>query len=346
MQPQKTFSELKHYMESLPIFVILDSQYARSKTSAIAANKTTEEQYAELVKKLEVLLLDKLQNNPRESVRELPFTSLFSLSDMIIYSIVKSGELFQLVMSPDYISKYLPCHSLNVAFISCKIGMGMRFSYEQLGQLGVAALLHDIGMTQLSPGIYEHQGTLSSDKRKAIESHSVLGYKFFEKVRDDFPWLMQAILESHKRENNRGYPAMVQNEMHIYSKIIGVADTFEALCHNRSFRKAYHPTDAMKTIINGKKEYFATAILRATIESLAIYPVGSLVQLNNRNIAQVINTIEGAPMMPIVKIIGEDDLNEATEQKVINLSEENNLYITGLVYSTQYLTPDKIKRVQ
>ena len=346
MQPQKTINEFRHYLESLPIFIVLDTQYSKNSNSSIAAEKPTDAQYAELVKRLEDILLDKLQNNSRESVRDLPFTTLFSLSDMIIYSIVRSNPIFQYVMDPEYIAAYLPCHSLNVAFISCKIGMGMRFSYEQLNQLGVAALLHDIGMTQLPPSLYESRDELPTEKRKAIESHSVLGYQFLEKLKNDFPWLLRVILETHKRENNKGYPDLVKEEIHIYSKIIGVADTFEALTHNRAFRKAYHPSDAIKTIISGKRDFFAKDILRALIESLAIYPVGSLVQLNNKNIAAVVDTIEGSPMRPIVQVIGEDDLHETADHKVINLSEENNLYITGLVYSTLYLTPDKIKKLQ
>lgn len=346
MQPQKTLNEFRHYLESLPIFIVLDTQYSKNKNSSIAADKPADAQYEELVKRLEDILLDKLQNNPRESVRELPFTTLFSISDMVIYSIVKSSPIFQHVMNPEYITSYLPCHSLNVAFISCKIAMGMRFSYEQLNQLGVAALLHDIGMTQLPRNIYENQAELPPEKRKSIESHSVLGYQFLEKLKNDFPWLLRVVLETHKRENNKGYPDLVKDEPHIFSKIIGVADTFEALAHNRAFRKAYHPSDAIKTIISGKRDFFAKDILRALIESLAIYPVGSLVQLNNKNIAVVVDAIEGSPMRPIVQIIGEDDLHETSDQRVINLSEENNLYITGLVYSTLYLTPDKIKKLQ
>lgn len=346
MQPQKTLNEFKHYLESLPIFIVLDTQYSKNRNSSIAADKPVDIQYSELVKRLDDLLLDKLQNNSRDSVRDLPFTTLFSLSDMIIYSIVKSSPIFQQVMNPDYISSYLPCHSLNVAYISCKIGMGMRFSYEQLNQLGVAAVLHDIGMTQIPPKLYESQKELPIEKQKAIESHSMLGYQFFEKLKNDFPWLLRVVLETHKRENNKGYPDLVKDDLHIYSKIIGVSDTFEALTHNRAFRKAYHPSDAIKTIISGKRDFFAKDILRALIESLAIYPVGSLVQLNNKNIAAVVDTIEGSPMRPIVQIIGEDDLHETSDERVINLSEENNLYITGLVYSTLYLTPEKIKKLQ
>ena len=346
MQPQKTLNEFKHYLESLPIFIVLDSQYSKNKSSSIAAGKPVDSQYSELVKRLDDLLLDKLQKTSRNSVRELPFTTLFSLSDMIIYSIVKSSPIFQQVMNPDYISSYLPCHSLNVTFISVKIGMGMRFSYEKLNQLGVAALLHDIGMTQIPPNLYESQNELMLEKRKVIESHSIIGYQFFEELKNDFPWLLRVILETHKRENNNGYPDVVKDDLHIYSKIIGVSDTFEAMTHNRAFRKAYHPSDAIKTIIGGKRDFFAKDILRALIESLAIYPVGSLVQLNNKNIAAVIDTIEGSPMRPVVQLIAEDDLHEITEQKIINLSEENNLYITGLVYSTLYLTPDKIKKLQ
>ena len=346
MQPQKTLNEFKHYLESLPIFIVLDTQYSKNRNSSIAADKPVDIQYSELVKRLDDLLLDKLQNNSRDSVRDLPFTTLFSLSDMIIYSIVKSSPIFQHVMNPDYISSYLPCHSLNVAFISCKVGMGLRFSYEQLNQLGVAALLHDIGMTQIPQNLYESQKELPIEKRKAIESHSMLGYQFFEKLKNDFPWLLRVVLETHKRENNKGYPDLVKDDLHIYSKIIGVSDTFEALTHNRAFRKAYHPSDAIKTIIGGKRDFFAKDILRALIESLAIYPVGSLVQLNNKNIAVVVDTIEGSPMRPVVQIIGEDDLHETSDERVINLSEENNLYITGLVYSTLYLTPEKIKKLQ
>lgn len=346
MQPQKTLKAFRHYLESLPIFIVLDTQYSKNKNSSISSEKPVNEQYEELVKKLQDVLMDKLQNNPRESVRELPFTTLFSLSDMIIYSLAKSSPIFQHIMNPDYISSYLPCHSLNVAFIGCKIGMGMRFSYEQLNQLGVAALLHDVGMTQLPPSLYESENELPPEKRKAIESHSVLGYQFFEKLKNDFPWLLRVILETHKRENNKGYPDLVKDEPHIYSKIIGIADTFEALTHNRAFRKAYHPSDAIKTIINGKMDFFAKNILRALIESLAIYPIGSLVQLNNKNIAAVVDTIEGSPMRPIVQVVSEDNLHETADQRIINLSEENNLYITGLVYSTLYLTPDKIKKLQ
>lgn len=346
MQPQKTLNEFKHYLESLPIFIVLDTQYSKNRNSSIAADKPVDIQYSELVKRLDDLLLDKLQNNSRDSVRDLPFTTLFSLSDMIIYSIVKSSPIFQQVMNPEYISSYLPCHSLNVAYISCKIGMGMRFSYEQLNQLGVAAVLHDIGMTQIPSHLYESQKELPIEKQKAIESHSMLGYQFFEKLKNDFPWLLRVVLETHKRENNKGYPDLVKDDLHIYSKIIGVSDTFEALTHNRAFRKAYHPSDAIKTIINGKRDFFAKDILRALIESLAIYPVGSLVQLNNKNIAVVVDTIEGSPMRPVVQIIGEDDLHETSDERVINLSEENNLYIQGLVYSTMYLTPEKIKKLQ
>ena len=127
MQPQKTLNEFKHYLESLPIFIVLDTQYSKNRNSSIAADKPVDIQYSELVKRLDDLLLDKLQNNSRDSVRDLPFTTLFSLSDMIIYSIVKSSPIFQQVMNPEYISSYLPCHSLNVAYIRCKIGMGMRF---------------------------------------------------------------------------------------------------------------------------------------------------------------------------------------------------------------------------
>ncbi len=346
MEQNKSLSEYKHYLESLPIFVILDNQYFKNKNSSIFESKPADMQYVELVNKLNDILVDKLQANSRESVRELPFTTIFSIAEMIIYSAVKSTDVFQQVMKPEYALSYLPCHSLNVTFISAKIGMGLQLSFDDLSKLCVAALLHDVGMTQLPPNLYESKEVLTPEQRKAIESHPLLGYQFFEKIKNDFPWLLKVILETHKRENNKGYPDIVTDELHLYSKIVGIADTFEALTHNRSFRKAYHPADAIKTIIGAKEDFFAMDILRSTIDSLGLYPVGSLIQLNNKKIAAVIDTTGGSPMRPIVEIVNENQLDNSAKPVQINLNQDNNLYITGLVYSEMYEGPEKIRKVQ
>jgi hypothetical protein len=96
-----------------------------------------------------------------------------------------------------------------------------------------------------------------------------------------------------------------------------------------------HPSDAMKIIIDEKETFYTKEILKVLIESLSIYPVGSLVQLNNKKIAQVVEAVQGSPLRPVIRIVVEETATAAPEIRV-DLSTEHNLYITGLVYDQDY----------
>jgi HD-GYP domain-containing protein (c-di-GMP phosphodiesterase class II) len=243
-------------------------------------------------------------------------------------------------MNPQYSGDFLACHSLNVAFLSCSVGMGMEFPFKDLTELGVAAMLHDIGMTKIDTDCYIRKETISKAERNAIEQHPVLGWQFFEKLKSSFPWLLRVICEEHKREHGQGYPADVEGDLHPYSKIVGLCDSFEALTHSRIYRKAFHPADAMKAIIAAKESVFAKDILRAMIDSLSMFPVGSIVQLNNKKAALVAETVWKSPLRPIVNIILE---NDSSPIENVDLSKENNLYITGIIYNDQYQVPKDLK---
>jgi len=219
------------------------------------------------------------------------------------------------------------------------VAMGMKLEYKELTEIGVAALLHDIGMTKLDSDCYLKKDSLSYSDRKDIEKHPILGWQFFEKLKSELPWLLRVIIEEHKREQGKGYPEDIQNDLHIYSKIIGLCDSFEALTHERIYRKAFHPADAIKAIIESKEMVFAKNVLRAMLDSLSMFPVGSLVQLNNKKSAIVIQSIFHSPIRPIVMVLSEDN----KEEEVIDLSKENNLYITGIIYNDQYQVPKDLK---
>lgn len=342
MEQTKNFTEIKKSQKNLQVMVVLDSLYSKNDHSPVSKNKSSSQSYLELANVLGDILHNRLQNISAENARDFPFTRLFSLAEMILLSISKSPTIFLEVMNPEYSGDFLTCHSLNVAFLSCKAGSAMDLSYKDLTRLGVAGLLHDIGMTKIDADCYHHKRDLSKYERMKMENHPNLGWQFFQKLEGEFPWLLRVILEEHKRENNQGYPAELKGDLHPFSKIIGVCDSFEALSHKRIFRKAFHPADVMKTIIEAKEFLFAKSILRAVIESLSMYPVGSLVQLNNKKIAQVIEAVEGAPLRPKIKIISQIEGELSDDVDTINLSKDNNLYITGLVYNDHYQVPENI----
>ena len=335
--------DLKKTLESLPVFVVMDYLYSRNDNSPIATTKSGRQKYKELLSLFDQSLTQSYTSEVVNGARELPFTALFSISEMIVYSLVKDEDIFIDVMRPDYQGPYMACHCLNAAFLCCKVGIGMRLSYRELTELCVAALLHDIGMTKIHPAYYEHDRILSEDERKVIETHPELGHKFLEKLKSEFPWLLRVILEEHQRLGEKGYPFDMEEKPHVYSRIVGICDSFEALTHNRSFRKAYHPGDAMKIIIDGKVTHYDKEVLRAMIESVSIFPVGSLVQLNTNSIAEVIRSVSNSPLRPIVQIVDADSATEDSQSRIVDLSKEKSLFITGLVYDERYYIPDQAK---
>lgn len=342
MATTKSLKELHKTVESLPVFVVLDSLYAKNANSPVAASKTASQNYSELVGRVKKALHEDMNIETISDARSLPFTTLFSLAEMIVYANTKNPEIFLQVMNPEYSDDFLACHSLNVAFISSKVGMGMGLKYKELSEICVASLLHDIGMTRIDAECYNHERDLSRRERNVVNSHPNLGWEFFKKLEHDFPWLLNVILGEHKREGGKGYPEGVEGDLHLYTKIIGVCDSLEALSHQRVHRKAFHPADVMKTIIKAKEYLFAKDILHAVIESLSMYPVGSLVQLNSKKIARVIEPIYGSPLRPAVRVVDNDGEAADESDMTTDLSNNSNLYITGLVYSEQYQVPEKL----
>jgi hypothetical protein len=319
--------------------ITMESIYVKNPSSPIAREKSPQCKYGELILMLHEILHNRFSGEPPDDVRNLPFTNLFALSEMIIYSLLKTPAMMLEVAKPMYGGDMLVCHSLNVAFLSCKVGQQLGMPLRECTELGVAAMLHDIGMTKIDTAFYTHGRDLSKEEQKKIETHPRAGYAFFENLRSDFPWLLSVILEEHKRENNRGYGEIVNGELHQFSRIVGMCDSFEALTHERPFRKPFHPSDAMKTIIADKEILFSKAILRAVIESIGIYPVGSLIKLNNNKIAQVIETIPGSPLRPIVNAWNENDQEKAAQE--IDLSKDTTIYVLSLVYTREYAQPEK-----
>lgn len=343
MTSVKNLSEFKKTINSLPVFVLLDSLYSRSDNSPLARSKTASQKYGELLERLHETLYTKLRQAAGGGVREMPFTTLFSLAEMVLLSTSKVPEICLEVMNPQYGGDPLVTHSLNVGYLSTRVGIGLGLPYQELTQLCVAALVHDIGMTQLDMDCYTAKEELSDAERTALEQHPKLGWHFFKHLKDEFPWLLRVIIEEHKREHDQGYPEKAPAELHRYSKIVGVCDTFEALTHQRIFRKAFHPADAIKYIIEAKETTFSKEVLKGMLDSLGMYPVGSLVKLNNERIAQVIGITSGSPLQPVVMTLPASASDEHFEQERIDLAVDTNVYISGLVYSDLYQIPENKK---
>ena len=204
---------------------------------------------------------------------------------------------------------FLVSHTMRSTVLAVTIGLQLRMPQPKLIELGVASVLHEIGMLRLSPNLYMKDSSLTPAERNQILTHPIISYNILKDM--NFPLnILLGILDHHEREDGSGYPRRIRgNNISLYAKIIAVACSFEAITAPRHFKEARTTYDAMIEMLKNPHHQYDDTVLKALLYSLSIYPIGAFVYLSNGKIAQVINVAPDNPKNPIVQIIGSKDAN-------------------------------------
>jgi HD-GYP domain-containing protein (c-di-GMP phosphodiesterase class II) len=200
---------------------------------------------------------------------------------------------------------YLVSHAVRSTIISIIIGTQLKLPSHRLIDLGVAALLHEVGMLKLPAQIYLSDRPLTPQEKKAIIAHPILSFNMLKSF--DFPLAVSlAALEHHERENGSGYPQKLTAEkISMYAKIIAVACSYEALCTRRPHKEAKDGYTGMLELLKNEGRQYDDAAIRALVFSVSIYPIGLYVLLSNNKKGQVVDINPDNPRFPIVQIFGE-----------------------------------------
>jgi HD-GYP domain-containing protein (c-di-GMP phosphodiesterase class II) len=205
--------------------------------------------------------------------------------------------------APD--KNYLATHSVRSTIIAIIIGTYLKLPNHRLLELGVAAIVHEAGMLKVPSQLYLSNRALNPQEKKAILTHPILGYTLLKSM--DFPLAVcLAALEHHERNNGTGYPRQLAGEkISLYSKIIAVACSYEALSSKRPHKEAKDGYTGMLELLKNDGKQYDDTIVRALVLSLSIYPIGLYVLLSNGKKGQVIDVNPENPKFPIVEIFGD-----------------------------------------
>jgi HD-GYP domain-containing protein (c-di-GMP phosphodiesterase class II) len=145
---------------------------------------------------------------------------------------------------------------------------------------------------------------LSPQEKKSITTHPILGYNLL-KDRQVPLAVCLAALEHHERMNGSGYPrALTGDKISLYSKIIMVACSFDAVTANRPYKEAKDGYSGMVDILKNEGKQYDDLVIRALVYSLSIYPIGTQVMLTSGKIAVVVDVNPDNPRYPIVQLLG------------------------------------------
>lgn len=220
---------------------------------------------------------------------------------------------------------YLLHHCVNVAIQGGKVAMGMGYSDDELQRLSLAALIHDVGMGEISKNIWTKKGSLSPSEVDDIKRHPVYGYERIKPLEE----VAKIVLQEHERMDGSGYPhGLAGGEIHEFAYIIGVADIYDSLMHTRPYREKYYSSfEAIKEIVTREKEKFPSGVLKSLI-AYFLFPVGSIVELNSREKGEVVEENRANPMRPVVKITHDKNDVEYRKPRVVDLDSDQKFFIT------------------
>ena len=274
---------------------------------------------------------DQLAHNERCSLEKDT-----EISSNLIRGIQEDNTISSYVIGKKYSSDNVIHHSVNVTILALNIGIMLTDDENELIDIGKAALLHDIGLFNVN-NIVSKKTKLSPVEIQTIKKHTLYGFDILSPFGKDYNHIGKIILQTHERSSGHGYPKGLKGDEILDSaKIIGIADVYESLTHERPYRKAFQPHLALKQIIREKE--FPKEVLKALIQKISIFPEGSYVKLNNGVIAKVIKTNSQHPLKPVIEILSSPQNVEYKEGKIVNMTGFPLIYITKLLSENDSLS--------
>ncbi len=232
---------------------------------------------------------------------------------------------------------FLIIHSINSTIIALIGAEQLSIDKKDINHLGMAGLLHDVGMLKVPDNILNKTEKLDQEEYNIIKSHPIVAYKQMSKIGIFNQVVLDAVLQHQEQFDGNGYPRKLKGDnIGLFAKILAVADTFEAQISPRAYRKATTGYLAMKSVLAEAQNKFDPKILRAFLTTLSIYPPGTVLQLNDNSIGIVISVNPDAPLRPNIRIIIDRFGEKISDDNLKDLRQETELFIIRVLNKEEY----------
>lgn len=242
------------------------------------------------------------------------------------------NEMIHLLLMGGRTGRRIAASAVNCAILCAVIGGVLKYTGHRLNQLATGALLHDVGMAKVPKEILRKKEKLASEELNQIRTHPIHSYRFLTRELKYPEDIAVIALQHHERWDGQGYPRRLKGEdINLSARIVAVADAYIAMMNERPHRGAMIGYLAMKGVLNDNGRHFDPRVLKAFLESMGIYPIGSVVQLNNSAIGRVVQAHTEAPLRPVIELIVDEYGNQVSEREAIDLLAHKSLFIVRAV---------------
>jgi HD-GYP domain-containing protein (c-di-GMP phosphodiesterase class II) len=229
----------------------------------------------------------------------------------------------------DY-DEYTFTHSVNVCILSVALGQKLGFSKLQLFDLGLGALFHDVGKSRVPLSVLNKEGRLDKEEWRVMSQHPEFGLILLFDLHgfEEPPYrAMLTAYEHHMRTDFTGYPKVVRDRwLGLFSRIVAVADAFDAATSKRSYQYIpFPPDEVLREMRDNPARGFDSVVVKAFVNMMGIYPVGTLCILDTGELAVVVAPSPNPEELhrPLVRIVSDASGRRLPEPPLVDLSEES-----------------------
>ncbi|SMD06301.1 HD-GYP domain-containing protein [Sporomusa malonica] len=221
--------------------------------------------------------------------KEVPLTTMRELTNDSIEPLINSIGVINHMHMVRRQDDYTFHHSVNVAVICGVLGKWLSYSGEELKDLVLAGLLHDVGKTQIPLEILNKPGKLTPEEMEIMRLHTIRGYHLIRGTPNVSKGVIYGVLQHHERYDGSGYPFGVSaDKIHNYAKIIAIADIYDAMTSDRVYHRKVSPFAVVEMIVEEMFNKLDPAIGTVFLNNVRDYFVGNIVELSDGRHAEVI----------------------------------------------------------
>lgn len=238
-----------------------------------------------------------------EKDSDFTMTEIDNLINPLILSISSEKSFVDILKILNADEDYLVTHSINVGIISHVLAKSLAMSNEDQRNIMIAGVFHDIGKLKIDNKILYKNGKLTEDEFLEMKKHSLLSCEYLKKHAKLNDKIVIGILDHHERMDGSGYPrASVGDEINIYSRILAVADTYDAMTSKRVFADRMSPFYVLENLNGLSFETLDPKVCKKFIEMITSNYVGQEVVLNDGRKGKIVYLNKYDKLRPLVKI--------------------------------------------
>jgi len=239
----------------------------------------------------------------------------------MVDSILRNPDALVLLACLSNKNDALAAHAMTVCTLSISFGRYLGLDKDALVELGMGALVHDIGETKLPDALLDESTELSEEQRELLQSHTRIGVMIMKNLEGVSDQVIAIARDHHERADGSGYPQKLENsQLDICTRIVSIVDTYDSITSGVHGREKIGLDKALKYIYSWREGLFDALLVEKFIQCIGIYPIGSTVELRSGHIGIVVSSQPDSRLFPKVLLILDTAGKPVEPPKTMNLA--------------------------